>query len=194
MFIANIRQPLFWSRALSVPFSLFRLSFHFVLGWGGIGAARRLCGSVIRKGGRESASQQDSLFYIHQKSCLWFAPSLTCDSMDCSTTLLLRKSCTYHPPLPHHPPHLPTLFSFLSFLPSSIHAPLPTWLLQTVTAHPPPTSTPRSLTLRPVHQLINFSIIIDIAALLKSDFCQGHSSWECAPASSSHLPSWETDR
>lgn len=43
-------------------------------GWGGvggIGAARRLCsGSVIRKGGRESASQQDSLFYIHQMSCL----------------------------------------------------------------------------------------------------------------------------
>lgn len=93
MFIAIIKQPLLWLCVLRVP---PLLSFWAGLG-GGIGAIRRLCSSVIRMGGRESASQQDSLFYIHQKSCLWFAPSLTCDSMDCSTTMLLRKSCTYHP-------------------------------------------------------------------------------------------------
>lgn len=109
MFIAIIKQPLLWSCVLSVPFCS-----PFILCWAeGIGAARLLCGSVIRKGGRESASQQDSLFYIHQKSCLWFAPSLTCDSMDCSTILLLRKSCTYHP-LFHTsltpPSFLPSLF------------------------------------------------------------------------------------
>lgn len=128
----------------------------FILGWagrGGIGAIRRLCSSVIRMGGRESASQQDSLFYIHQKSCLWFAPSLTCDSMDCSTTMLLLKSATV-----------------------------------------PPTIS-RSRTLRPAHQLINFFIIIDIAALHKSsDFCQGHLCWRSAPTCFLHLPSRETDR
>lgn len=34
MFIAIIEQPLLSSRVLSVPFSLFRLSFHLVPGWG----------------------------------------------------------------------------------------------------------------------------------------------------------------
>ena len=34
MFIAIIKQPLLWLHALSVPFSLFLPSFHFVLGWG----------------------------------------------------------------------------------------------------------------------------------------------------------------
>ena len=47
-----------------------------------------------------------------------------------------------------------------------------------------------------MHQLINFSIIIDIAARFKSsDFCQGHPCWECAPPLSctSHLEK-PTDR
>lgn len=113
------------------------LSFHFGLGWGGIGATRRLCSSVIRMGGRESASQQDSLFYIHQKSCLWFAPSLTCDSMDCSTTMLLRKSCTYHP-LFHTTLTPSTLFSLLFFLPAMPPPPPATHLLKSATVPPPP--------------------------------------------------------
>lgn len=164
----------------------------FILGWaggGGIGAIRRLCSSVIRMGGRESASQQDSLFYIHQKSCLWFAPSLTCDSMDCSTTMLLRKSCTYHPLF--HTTLTPPPFSPFS---SSCQPwpPPATRLLKSATV--PPTIS-RSRTLRPAHQLINFFIIIDIAALHKSsDFCQGHLCWRSAPTCFLHLPSRETDR
>lgn len=167
MFIAIIKQPLLWLCVLC-PLLLVSALLSFCAGLGGIGAARHLCSSVIRKGGRESASQQDSLFYIHQKSCLLFAPALTCDSMDCSTTPLLRKSCGYHP----------LLYTVLQPCP--------------ITARhcPPTTYTPCSLTRRPMHQLINFSIIIDIAALLKSsDFCQGHSCWGYAPTSSLHLPS-----
>lgn len=161
------------------PLLLVSALLSFCVGLGGIGAACRLCSSVIRKGGRESASQQDSVFYIHQKSCLLFAPALTCDSMDCSTTLLLRKLCTYHPLL--HTTVTPLLLS-------AIFQPCP------VTARhcPPSTYTPCSLTLRPMHQLINFSIIIDIAALLKSsDFCQGHPCWECVSVSSLHVPPWD---
>lgn len=94
-----------------------------------IAAARRLCSLVIRKGGREGASQQDSLFYIHQKSCLWFAPSLTCDTVDCSTTLLLRKSCTY-PLCRRHRPKATAIFP--SLLPP----------IRWCTPHPHP--TPRS--------------------------------------------------
>lgn len=50
-----------------------------------------------------------------------------------------------------------------------------------------------------MRQLINFSIIIDIAALLKSsDFHQGHLkdflAEDIAPTSSVHLPSGETDK
>lgn len=97
------------------PLLLVSALLSFCARLGGIGAACRLCSSVIRKRGRESASQQDSVFYIHQKSCLLFAPALTCDSTDCSTTLLLRKSCTYHPLL--HTTITP--FSFHSFLPSN---------------------------------------------------------------------------
>lgn len=90
-------------------------------------------------------------------------------------------------PLPHP--------STLSPRSPSCHPPaMPPPILTITACHcPPTTSTSCSLTLRPMHQLINFSIIIDIAALLKSsDFCQGHPCWKCAPASSSHLPSWET--
>ena len=140
------------------PFLLVSSLLSFCAGLEGIGAASRLCGSVIRMGGRESASQQDSLFYIHQKSCLWFAPSLTCDSMDCSTTLLLRKSCTYHP-LFHTtrtaPPFSPSLLCCQS------HPCL------TIKARHCPTiaTTSFGLSLRPKQQLINFFIIIDIASL-----------------------------
>lgn len=97
------------------PLLLVSALLSFCAGLGGIGAARRLCSSVIRKRGRESASQQDSVFYIHQKSCLLFARALTCDSTDCSTMLLLGKSCTYYP-------LLHTTITLFSFLPFSNHA------------------------------------------------------------------------
>lgn len=145
----------------------------------GIGAARRLCSSVIRKGGREGASQQDSLFYIHQKSCLWFAPSLTCDTVDCSTTLQLRKLCTY-PHCRRHRPKAPTVFP--SLLPSvrwCTPCPHQTIIATTVLVpHPPLSSHPQASG----RELIHFSIIIDITARLKSsDFRQGHPRWEHAP-------------
>lgn len=129
MFIAIIKQPLLWLCVLSVPLSLFLLSFHFVLCWGGfVQPAASAALWLEREGGRVLLSRTLCFIFIKRAAFL-FAPALTCDSTDCSTTLLLRKSCTYNP-LPH------TTITRFSFLPSSNHALLELAIVPIVPAPP----------------------------------------------------------
>lgn len=189
MFIAIIKQPFVLITCTLCTLLLVFCSPFILCVAGGLAQPRRLCSSVIRKG-REGECFSAGLSVLYSSKEL----PLICSRFDVWQHGLqhhtaAKGNCALSTLLSH--PTLPFLLSFLFSHPFTRRPacpPPPSQPDYYILSLCLPTSSPCSPSLRPVHQHINFSIIIDTAALLKSsDFCQGHSCWEWKPCLCFHL-------